>query len=102
MIIAFNKALVRVNSNNILPIEFLADELPILQGIWGSENIQDVTPIGTRDVTVETELPRLFMKYPTEKVEDIYQKNGLLLGQMLPTFAVEADKTAKAAKTAAK
>lgn len=46
MIIAFNKALVRVNSNNILPIEFLADELPILQGIWGAENIQDVTPIG--------------------------------------------------------
>lgn len=51
---------------------------------------------------METELPRLFMKYPTEKVEDIYQKNGLLLGQMLPTFAVEADKTAKAAKTTAK
>lgn len=103
MLLAFNQGFIRVNSDNILPIEFLADELPILQGIWGSENIQGVEQVGTREIETEPERARLFMKYPRDRVEAVYQKDGLLLEQVIRSLAIEETKpTARAKAPAAK
>lgn len=101
MIIKKYTALIRVNGQNILPTAMLEDELPIYKGVWKEENIQELEEAGTQEIDESTEGYRLIRKFGYKAVEDVYQKDALLLPNMLKGMEVKAPSRAKKAAPAA-
>lgn len=84
---------VRLNGNNIIPIQALSDEIPVLKGVWGEENlIIDKAPCGALEVASATEeASRLIAKYGRKAVEDVYGKDAINLeGKLKPSKRVAA------------
>lgn len=91
------RVMVRVGQGSIIPDEVASDELPILAHIWGADNVRtgDVTRVEEFDLAGERN--RLFSRYGRSPVEAIYQKDCVLLPQLVK----EAPAKPRAAKRVA-
>lgn len=79
--------MVRTGQGNIIPDTVAADELPVLEKIWGADNIEVVGTIRTEDFDLGGEAQRLVSRYGRNPVEAVYGASCALLPQILRASA---------------
>lgn len=95
--VALLEVVVRRDAQTITPANVLPHELPVLHKLFGKENVNDATQVGTFEVDPELEHERLSAKYGAEAIVAVFGDDG---GERLAE-QVAKNKLKKAADTGA-
>lgn len=87
--------MVRTGQGNIIPDVVAADEIAILEHIWGADNVEVVKTLRSEEFDLGGEAQRLVSRYRREPVEAVYGARCALLPQL---FKAPASRKSAAAE----